>query len=352
MTGTSMDGIDICLVQTNGLDLRRFNKNYFYKYNTKIKNELMAILKEDINFNLKRKKYLDDLITHEHYLALKDLDILSICDLIGFHGQTIFHDPNNKISIQLGNPKKLAEMLNKNVVFGFRSNDLALGGQGAPISPIYHKFIIETSDIELPCCFLNIGGVSNLTFWDGNKLIGFDTGPGNALMDDFMSTNFNKDYDEYGNLASKGTPIREEVKKILQNKFFKKLPPKSLDRQTFEAYYNQLIQKNYPINDTMATLAEWTVETIVASINHLPKKVDNILITGGGYRNINLMKRLKDKLKINFITEDQVRINFDYIEAELIAYLSARSIYKLPITFPSTTGVSKPASGGELYKYL
>ena len=119
-------------------------------------------------------------------MALKDLDILNKCDLIGFHGQTIYHNPKKKISIQLGNPKILSKLLNKNVIFDFRSNDLSLGGQGAPLAPIYHKYIIEKFNLELPTCILNIGGISNLTYWDGKKLIGFDTGPGNALMDDYI----------------------------------------------------------------------------------------------------------------------------------------------------------------------
>jgi anhydro-N-acetylmuramic acid kinase len=352
MTGTSMDGIDISLVQTNGLHLKRLDKNYFYEYNTKTKKTLTKILKDDLNFNLKRKDYLDELITNEHYFALKDLDILSSCDLIGFHGQTLYHDPKNKISVQLGNPKKLAQMLNKNIVFDFRSKDLSLGGQGAPIAPIYHKFILESLDIELPCCFLNIGGISNLTYWDGEILIGFDTGPGNALMDDFMSSKFNKNYDKDGILASKGNAIKEEVTEFLKFDFFKKPPPKSLDRQTFLYFYNGLVKKNYSAHDIMATLAELTVETIVTNLELLPKTVKNIIITGGGYRNIHLMDRLKEKLKIKIFNEKQIGINFDYIEAELIAFLSARSIYNLPYTFPSTTGVLKPSSGGKLYKYL
>ena len=352
MTGTSMDGIDISLVKTNGLGLKRLNRNYFYEYNSKTKKTLTSILKEDLNFNLKRKDYLDDFITNEHYLALKSLDILSSCDLVGFHGQTLYHEPYNKISVQLGNPKKLAQMLNKNVVFDLRSKDLSLGGQGAPIAPIYHKFIIETLDIELPCCFLNIGGISNLTYWDGETLIGFDTGPGNALMDDFMFHKLNKNYDKDGILASNGIPIKEEITEFLKFDFFKKPPPKSLDRQSFLNLYNELVNKNYSANNIMATLAELTVETIVTSLELLPKKVKNIIITGGGYRNIHLMGRLKDKLKIKIFNEKQIGINFDYIEAELIAYLSARSLYNLPLTFPSTTGVSKPSSGGKLYKYL
>ena len=352
MTGTSMDGIDVSLVQTNGLELKRLNKNYFYEYNIDTKKQLMDILKEDIVCNLKRKQYLDEFVTNEHYLALKDLDIVESSDLIGFHGQTIYHYPKNKISIQLGDPKLLAKMLKKNVISDFRLNDLASGGQGAPLAPIYHKFIIEKLKLELPFCVLNIGGVSNLTYWDGDKLIGFDTGPGNALMDDYMLTMFNKSFDKNGSLASKGIPIKKEIKKILQHDFFKKAPPKSLDRLSFIAAYKELIKKNYSVYDIMATLSEFTVESVAASLELLPKKVNNILITGGGYRNINLMNRMKNRLKIKFFNETQLGINFDYIEAELIAYLSARSIYKLPFTFPSTTGVSHPSSGGKLYSYL
>ncbi len=347
-----MDGIDISLVKTNGLDLERLNKNYFYKYSLNTKAKLMEIINRDVNFNLKQKLHLDEFITNEHYLALKDLDITKTCDLIGFHGQTIYHNPSNRYSIQIGDPKSLAKMLNKNVIFDFRTNDLELGGEGAPLAPIYHKYIIEKLNLKLPSCIINIGGVSNLTYWDGEKLIGFDTGPGNALMDDYSLTKFNKSFDKGGNLASKGFPIMKEVKKFSQLDFFKKTQPKSLDRQSFVAPYKEFIKKNYKVYDIMATLSEFTVETIGTGLELLPKKVSSVVITGGGYRNVHLMKRLREKLKINIFSEKDLGLNFDYLEAELIAYLSARSIYKLPFTFPSTTGVSKPSSGGKLYEYL
>ncbi len=347
-----MDGIDISMVNTNGLELKRLNKNYFYKYNQKAKNFLISIINENIILNLKRKKYLDNFITNQHYLALKDLDIIEKSDLIGFHGQTIYHNSEQKISIQLGDPKKLSILLNKNVIFDFRSNDILFGGQGAPIAPIYHKYIIEQTNLKLPTCILNIGGISNLTYWDGYNLIGFDTGPGNALMDDYMLAVLNKNFDEDGNIASSGYPINDEIKKFLENDFFKQPPPKSLDRGAFLNTYENLIKKKYTFKDVMATLAEFTVETVACGIELLPKKINNILITGGGYKNIYLMKRLKERLEVNFIYEKQLGLNFDYIESELIAYLSARSIYKLPFTFPSTTGVPKPLTGGKLYKCL
>ena len=171
-------------------------------------------------------------------------------------------------------------------------------------------------------------------------------------MDDYMLAYLNKNFDEDGNIASSGYPINNEIKKFLENNFFKQAPPKSLDRGAFLDSYEKLIKKKYSFKDIMATLAEFTVESVASGIEFLPKKVCNILITGGGCKNLFLMKRLKERLKINLIYEKQLGLNFDYIESELIAYLSARSIYKLPFTFPSTTGVSKPLSGGKLYKYL
>ena len=352
MTGTSMDGIDISLVKTNGVELKRLNKNYFYKYSDKTKNKLNNILNHTLGFNLKRKQDLDNFITKEHFLALKDLDIIDKCDLIGFHGQTIYHNPLKKISIQLGDPKKLATMLNKNVVFNFRSNDIALGGHGAPLAPIYHKLIIEELNLKLPSCIINIGGISNLTYWDGKHLIGFDIGPGNALMDDYSSSIFNKNFDKDGIFASKGIPIKEEVRKFLEQDYFKSLPPKSLDRLSFKDSYNKLIKKRYSVYDTIATFSEFTSESIAASLKILPEKVNNVIITGGGCRNLHLMDNLRKKLKSNILNEKELKLEFNYIEAELIAYLSARSIYQLPFTFPSTTGISKPSSGGELFKHL
>ena len=350
MSGTSMDGIDISFVRTNGLELERLNKNYFYEYNITTKKKLMNILNQEINYNLKRKQYLDEFITNEHYLALKDLDIVEKCDLIGFHGQTLYHNPAQKVSIQLGNAKILSKKLNKNVVFDFRSNDLALGGQGAPLAPIYHKLIIENLNLDTPSCIINIGGVSNLTYWDGKNLLGFDIGPGNALMDDYSKVIMNKNFDNNGYFASQGFPIKEEVKKFLQHDFFKKLPPKSLDRNSFAMIYKKLIKKKYSAKDIMATLLEFTLESIKISLQMLPLPVKNILITGGGHKNLYLINQLSKKLKLNFLNEKDLGLDFDFIEAELIAYLSARALYKLPFTFPSTTGVLKPSSGGNHYK--
>ena len=171
-------------------------------------------------------------------------------------------------------------------------------------------------------------------------------------MDNYMSVISNKHFDKNGILASKGTPDKKIIKSFLNHDFFKKKPPKSLDKHSFIDFYNELLKKNYSNSDVLATLAELTVESIVYSLLFLPKKINSVLVTGCGYRNIHLMTRLQDRLKLNFLNEEQLGIDFDYIESELIAYLSARFIYNLPITFPHTTGVSQPSSGGKLYSYL
>lgn len=352
MTGTSMDGIDISFVRTNGISLERLDKNIFYPFNNKIKELFLNISNKNLNFNLKRKSYLDKIITEEHYQALKTTDFLKSCDLIGFHGQTIYHNPEERVSIQIGDAQKLSNLTNKNVVFDFRKNDIEMGGQGAPLAPIYHKFIIESLNLELPSCILNIGGISNLTYWDGKTLIGFDTGPGNTLMDNYMKLKYNKFYDENGTLASSGIPNKELIKKFLSHKYFKTFPPKSLDKNSFIYFYKNLLKQKLDNKDKLATLLELTIQSILASLKLLPKKTNNIMVTGGGSRNTFLMKQLKNHLPIKFLNEEEIGLNFDYIESELIAYLSARSIYKLPFTFPSTTGVQKPLSGGKLYEYL
>ena len=351
MTGTSMDGIDISFVRTNGVELKKLNENYFYEYNNKTKDLLLNLLKNNYNDNLNIKRNLDELITVEHFRALKDLNIVEKCDIVGFHGQTIYHNPKDRLSLQIGDPKLLSELLKKNVVYDFRSRDIQLGGQGAPLAPIYHKLLIQKQKLELPCCFLNIGGVANLTYWDGQILQGFDTGPGNGLMDTFIRSISKNYYDKNGTLASKGIPDDILIKSFLDDDFFKNLPPKSLDRNDFKTHYDNLLRKKLPHKDTLATLLFFTVESIVQSINILPKKIKSMVITGGGYKNVYLIKCLKNKLKIKLYSEKELNSNFDFVESELIAYLSARSLYKLPFTFPSTTGVSISSSGGKVMIY-
>ena len=349
MTGTSMDGIDISLVKTNGIDLIPLD-NFYYKFNKSQFQKLIFFLKikKKIISDSKTKKEADNYISELHIDALNKFQNKNY-DIIGFHGQTIHHVPKKK-SIQLGNPLQLLSYFEKSIVYDFRKNDLINGGQGAPIAPIYHKHLIEKNKLDLPCVFLNIGGIANLTYWDGIKLIGFDTGPGNCLLDDFVKIKLNSDFDFNGNLASRGKIYNELVEFFMKNKYFKKHPPKSLDKQDFSFFFDNFIRKKISINDSLATLGEITIRCIINSLKYLPKKPVSLVVCGGGFKNKFLKKRLELYFRKPIINPKSININIDFVESELIAFLAGRAVNKLPITFPETTGVSKPLSGGVLIK--
>ena len=351
MSGTSMDAINVTLVQSDGLSLKRYNINVISNY----RNETKLLLKESL-LNYKKffrdpslKNHLVNLITYDHYKAaekvIKKTNIKP--DLIGFHGQTIYHNPEKKISIQLGDSQQLSNLIEVDVISNFRNNDIVYGGEGAPLAPIYHQLLIKNLNLPLPSCFLNIGGVSNLTFWDGFQLIGFDTGPGNCMMDNYMQEILSLDYDDAGKLASQGK-INHKIKEhFLNSKYFTKPYPKSLDKQAFNIIIHMIYNMNLKPSDAMATLTECTFLSIVQSIDLLPQKPNNLIIMGGGVHNLYLLKKLKDIKNINVSTAKEKNIPGDFIEAELIAFLAARNYFKLPITFPKTTGIKIPLCGGK-----
>ena len=352
MSGTSLDGIDVSLVRSNGNAIITSNKNYYYKYRRNVTDVLTKGLKSytKIINNEKLKKKYDNFITKLHLNAIKKSGFLDQCDLIGFHGQTIYHNPSVR-SVQLGNPKMLSNLLMKDVVFNFRENDIIYNGQGAPLAPIYHKTILANNDVELPGCFLNIGGISNITYWDGKYLIGFDTGPGNNLMDEYIQMKTNYRFDNNGKIASRGTVNKKILKNLMSNEYFKKTYPKSLDKYSFKREMDYFKLFDFQINDALSTLAEFTVTSIINAIKKLPKYPKSIVIAGGGYKNKNLILKIKEKLDMKFYDLHHFNHDPDFIEAELIAFLSARHVNNLPITFPLTTGVVKPTNGGVMYAY-
>lgn len=351
MTGTSMDGIDISLVETDGISLKSI-ENYFYEFNQNQKKRLNNIFnnKKVILNDKNLLEHENSFVTDLHIDSLKKFNKYKDIDLIGFHGQTIHHDPFNKVSIQLGNPYSLANELKKNVIFSFRSLDIESGGEGAPIAPIYHKFLIEKLRFKLPSCFINIGGILNLTYWDGQELIGFDLGPGNCLMDEFINLVSNNFFDKDGIIASKGKIDQNFVSDFFNDNFFKLKPPKSLDKNYFNDYLSNIKKKNYSKEDTMATLLELTKLSIINSLKFLPKKINSLYLCGGGSKNKFLVYQIKNEFGNVLINNDFCDLNPDFIEAEMIAFLSARSYYNLPITFPKTTGVQIPLCGGKLIK--
>ena len=324
-----MDGINVCLVKSNGIYLEPTKQTMIHTYTKKTRMILQDIV---FNFNTRifNKDFMNELtflVTLDHLNAVKSVlkDSKIVPELIGFHGQ---------------------------IISNFRDNDLRNGGQGAPIAPIYHKYLMEKLKIERPSCFINIGGVANISYWDNQKLIGFDTGPGNGLMDIFIQKYLNKKFDKDGELASNGKINHKLLKIFLSNKYFSKIYPKTLDRSYFDNFIDIIIKNNLHLKDALATLSELTAQTIKMSLDHLPNTPKSIIVMGGGIFNIHLMNRISSLIPVKILKANDIGLNGEMIEAELIAFLSARSIYNLPFTFPSTTGVSEASSGGKIYNYL
>ena len=350
MTGTSFDGMDISIIKTNGTSVSEFKNNYYFPYPKHLFNKLQSLFELKNNFNCTEPKIfnLETLITKEIKKNIKKIIKNEKIDLIGIHGQTIYHQPSLKKSVQLGDGQIIANELDKIVVNNFRLNDILNGGQGAPIAPIFHKYLIESLNIDLPSCFINIGGISNLTYLDKDNLIGFDTGPGNYLSDSYMQIKFDKKFDNFGKLAMSGKINTKIVNYFLKDKFFKIKPPKSLDKNYFIKRFNEILKYKLTHINFMASICEITALSISKSLKFLPNSPKNIICAGGGTKNLFIMNQLKKHIKCNFLGLKEFGLDEDFIESQLIAFLAARRVNELPITFPETTGVEKPLIGGDI----
>ena len=356
MSGTSMDGVDLSLIRTNGKNLTEiiiekkyeYNENYRKKLKNLIKN-LPKTKKSQIQYANKKEKFITDQFIEciENFIKSTKIKSYKI-DLIGLSGQTIFHNPDKKYSIQLGSGKEIYKKIKIPVVSNFRQNDLLNGGQGAPIGSFYHKSIL--SKIKKKACIINLGGIANVTFSNTNKLISYDMGPANVLIDDLCKHFYKKNFDKKGLFAIKGKLIKLILEKFVKDKYFLKKYPKSLDRGYFILFYNELIK--YKANDAIHTASMMTVYCIINDLNLIKNKIKLIILTGGGRKNLFIKKILQKKLKsLNILITDIENYGFngDMIEAQMFGYLAVRSLKKLPISLPSTTGVNKPKTGGILY---
>jgi anhydro-N-acetylmuramic acid kinase len=283
----------------------------------------------------------------ERLLERDHLDRGSIA-VVGFHGQTVIHRPEAKLTVQIGDGPALARRLGIPVMHDFRAADVAAGGQGAPLVPVFHRAIVETIRRQPPVAVLNIGGVANVSYIDGSpQPIACDTGPGNALLDDFMRARTGARYDNHGDAAAGGHPDQDFVARILAHPFFDLAPPKSLDRNAF-AFVNAALQQ-FSIADGAATLSALTVAAVVRAVAHLPARPRAWIVGGGGARNATLMKMLAERLAPATVeTADAAGWSADALEAQAFAFMAVRGLRGLPITFPTTTGVPRPLPGGVL----
>ena len=349
MSGTSMDGIDAALIRTDGEDVIEFGPSLTVPYEDEFKDRLRRVL-GPAGRSAPGVADVERFLTIMHADAVKsllsraNLEAADI-DVVGFHGHTVHHEPKNKVTIQLGEGQLLADWLGIDVVSDFRSRDVANGGEGAPLVPVFHAALVRANaEVELPAAVLNVGGVSNVT-WIGageDEILAFDTGPGNAPLNDWMRKHFGRDLDEGGETAAQGEADMDLVAELLDHDYFKRLPPKSLDRQAFCSDCGE----NLSPEDGAATITAFIAQSAARGADHFPSPVKSWIVTGGGRKNPQLMQRLREATGIDVRSADGLGWDGDAMEAQAFAYLAVRSQRWLPITFPTTTGALEPLSGG------
>ena len=347
MSGTSGDGVDASIIQSNGKNNYKVIVNKYYKYSEDIFNSIHDI-KEKIN-NTKdlailanELQLIEKKITLFHIEVAKDLLNKNSVDLIGFHGQTIYHNSKEKTSKQLGIGQLLFDSLKKTIVYNFRKNDLENNGEGAPLSPIFHELILKKNKIDLPSSILNLGGIANITTVEKDKLFSSDIGPANCLIDKWIKFKTNKKFDNEGKIASRGTVNKIILDQALEHFFYNDISKsKSYDIKDFDLSF----VRGLSLEDGAATLTEYTAEI-------LSKKIPNheVFLCGGGRKNKYLIDRIRNKIKTKIILIDKINIDGDFVESQAFAYLAIRSILNLPISFPETTGCNSPCVGGEIIK--
>jgi anhydro-N-acetylmuramic acid kinase len=360
MSGTSYDGVDVALISTDGESIGRFGPTGYRAYD----NGERAVLRRAIACatNLTDRTARTDALAeaeavvnaaHAHavttFLHANGLSADDVA-VVGFHGQTVLHQPDRHLTVQLGNGAELAKRLGIPVVYDFRAADMAAGGEGAPLVPVYHRAIVRMLQRSQPVGVLNLGGVANVTFIDGEDIVAFDVGPGNALIDDFIRLRTGEPHDADGNKAAAGKVDETSVARVLAHPYFARRPPKSLDRNEFRHWVAEeggLAKKS--VEDGAATLTAITAAAIAAARTLLPRPPTRFIAAGGGTRNATLMRMLVERLKPATVeTASEVGWSADALEAQALAYLAVRSLRELPLTFPGTTGVASPLTGGVL----
>lgn len=351
MSGTSMDGIDAALVKTDGYQVTVPGPTAFIAYSPGFRVALKTLLRADPE-NMPSYDHIVGELTALHAdtveFLLADAGVArSEIDVVGLHGQTVFHAPDQGLTRQLGGGQSLASQTGLPVVADFRGNDVAAGGQGAPFAPLYHA--ARAQGLERPLAVLNIGGVANIT-WLGpaedEDIWAFDTGPGSALIDDWVSHHGLGNYDTDGALAAAGVVDEEALAELMAHAYFRQSPPKSLDRNDF----NPSPVSALSVENGAATLTAFTVRSIVMALDHLPVEPVRWLVCGGGRHNATIMRLLNDCLAAPVEPVEQVGWSGDHLEAEAFGFLAVRSLKGLPLSIPTTTGVARPMPGGILFQ--
>lgn len=350
ISGTSMDAIDVAVLETDGDGIVRAISGSAFAYPADLRRDLQAIIADPERAEHDPLVDIEARVTNAFSEAIRrHLAEAAIApetiDLVGLHGQTICHRPERRFTRQLGDGARLAKALGIAVVHRFRHADVAAGGQGAPLVPLYHAALARGQ--ETPVMILNLGGVANITYIDGDTIHAFDTGPASALIDDAMLRHFGKPYDEGGAVATSGTIDTPTLDALMANPFFALRPPKSLDRNDFHARA-RIVERLTP-EDQITTLTAFTVRATVGALDHLPNRPKRWLVTGGGRNNSAMMRAFSGALGVPVEPVEAVGWNGDLLEAECFAYLAVRSQRGMALSLPTTTGVPAPMPGGEFW---
>ncbi len=348
MSGTSMDGIDAAVITTDGEKIRDIGPALIVPYDPLLRRRLKAALAGAEDNELERDLTIANGVVVKKLLAEGGLAAAEI-EVIGFHGQTVFHDPANGVTRQLGDGALLAAETCISVVNNFRAADMAAGGEGAPMASLYHAAL--AGNLERPLCVLNIGGVANVTWLgeDDGDILAFDCGPGNALIDDWTVRTIGRAMDEGGRLARGGAVNGDLVAEFMGHFHFAQAPPKSLDRDAFAFALGRLDEASLSPADGAATLAAFTVGAVVKAAEHFPAKAECWVVTGGGRLNGWMMEKLAAALGGPVMAAEDVGWRGDFLEAEAFAFLAVRSLIGLPLSLPATTGAGEPTTGGVLH---
>ena len=360
MSGTSLDGVDAAFLETDGERIIRLGPSLCLNYSaadkTILEDATQAALKWQFNGPPPNNFVAAEAVIHKcHVRAVKTLcadyrEWAEELSMIGFHGQTVLHHPPKGLTIgrtlQLGDGPALAKTLGYPVWYDFRSADVAAGGQGAPLAPVYHQALVAYSKLDRPTAVLNIGGVGNVTLItkDGH-IIASDTGPGNGPLDNWMARNGLGAFDPDGKYAAAGKAHIPLVRKWLEREFFQRPAPRSADRYDFDVINDM---DDLSIEDGAATLAAFTTLAAVYTLNDMAEKPRSVIVCGGGRHNKGMMWMLREHLEATVKTAEEVGWNSDAIEAQAFAYLAVRAKWKKPISYPTTTAVPKPMTGGRL----
>lgn len=353
MSGTSLDGVDAALVETDGEGITGFGPTAFHPYTDQQRQVLrQALGKWQGASEVPAAADIVETVHRRVIAGLMEDDPSPV--LLGFHGQTFAHDPKGRGTHQAGDGQALARALKRPVVWDFRSADVRLGGEGAPLAPFFHHACARYIKAEAPVVFLNLGGVGNVTWVDpscpapdlAGACLAFDTGPANAPMDDLMQTRCGLSRDEGGALALAGTVDAAVVDRFLSDPYFYRVPPKSLDRNDFPDL--PAMVSDLPDKDALRTLAACAAAAVAQGMEHCPTSPARVLVTGGGRHNAALMAELRARLSMPVEDIDTTGLNGDMLEAQAFAYLAVRVARGMTTSAPGTTGVGTPVGGGNV----